>query len=494
MRSLILASCGLACGTSLMNGQDRQRSEDAIKPLVVMLDVKIADSDDYGAGIIASVVSNRLYIVTANHVVRKDGKEADSINVGFSWLPGETRPARLLQTYDNQLDLAVILVEKAGELSIPPLPFSQIAFASSLNRGDSVYPMGYPSRQPWSTRAMADAIASVQDGLRFDTNYLVAGYSGGALLTSSWRIAGLVTERNGGQGAAIPIERVKAKLQEWNYQVQWKPGGDGATKPASPSGTTGDSIGGTMAGNTAGDPATPRDGDRRTPEPLRKRAPQTTSACRQGFVWREAFRGDYVCVTPESRSQAAQENADPAHAEPCAAGYVWREAISADHICVLVARRTAVAEENRRAAEEDRASGAIAPGRYEVRLLEIRLLNRNTLNRRIASLGVRLAAAPPDPGFLDVQGVINRVPLFHLQRVTVPYRPAPGESVANIDIQQGEELVLNMRGLTTIVVDGRHGQTHGIRETLHESNHLAVNMAFPDGGGEFIFYFAVIRK
>src|SRR5437879_2092442 len=30
--------------------------------------------------------------------------------------------------------------------------------------------------------------------------------------------------------------------------------------------------------------------------------------CRQGFVWREAFPGDYVCVTPEARSQAAQDN------------------------------------------------------------------------------------------------------------------------------------------------------------------------------------------
>jgi hypothetical protein len=71
--------------------------------------------------------------------------------------------------------------------------------------------------------------------------------------------------------------------------------------------------------------------------------------CAQGFVWREAFRGDYVCVTPESRSQAARENSDPAGAEPCRPGTVWREAGRSDHVCVPVARRSAVAEENRRA-------------------------------------------------------------------------------------------------------------------------------------------------
>jgi hypothetical protein len=28
----------------------------------------------------------------------------------------------------------------------------------------------------------------------------------------------------------------------------------------------------------------------------------------QGYVWRQAFGGDYVCVTPDQRSQAAYDN------------------------------------------------------------------------------------------------------------------------------------------------------------------------------------------
>ncbi len=30
--------------------------------------------------------------------------------------------------------------------------------------------------------------------------------------------------------------------------------------------------------------------------------------CKQGYVWREAIPNDRVCVTPEVRSQAAEDN------------------------------------------------------------------------------------------------------------------------------------------------------------------------------------------
>ena len=71
--------------------------------------------------------------------------------------------------------------------------------------------------------------------------------------------------------------------------------------------------------------------------------------CAQGFVWREAFPGDYVCVTPESRSVVAAENIDPASVEPCQPGTVWREARPADHLCVSLTRRSQVADENHHA-------------------------------------------------------------------------------------------------------------------------------------------------
>jgi hypothetical protein len=64
-------------------------------------------------------------------------------------------------------------------------------------------------------------------------------------------------------------------------------------------------------------------------------------------------------VLPASRSRAAQENhvafsrIDPAGAYgpfSCIAGYVWREAFPGDAVCVIPSRRAAVARENAEAA------------------------------------------------------------------------------------------------------------------------------------------------
>ena len=82
--------------------------------------------------------------------------------------------------------------------------------------------------------------------------------------------------------------------------------------------------------------------------------------CRQGYVWREAYRGDHVCVTPQMRDQAASDNRRAnARREPnggaygrdtCRQGYVWREARSGDHVCVTPEVRSQTASDNRHAA------------------------------------------------------------------------------------------------------------------------------------------------
>ena len=90
-----------------------------------------------------------------------------------------------------------------------------------------------------------------------------------------------------------------------------------------------------------------------------------TPLCRTGFVWREAFAGDRVCVTPETRAQAAADNAAAPDrrengaygVDTCIAGYVWRGARDSDHVCVTPAVRSATAEDNQ-AARGRNASGA----------------------------------------------------------------------------------------------------------------------------------------
>jgi hypothetical protein len=78
--------------------------------------------------------------------------------------------------------------------------------------------------------------------------------------------------------------------------------------------------------------------------------------CIAGFVWREAFPGDDVCVVPAIRAQAAADNAQAANRfarnhlaygpDTCVDGHVWRQTVPSDHVCVLPRIRTLTAYEN----------------------------------------------------------------------------------------------------------------------------------------------------
>lgn len=72
--------------------------------------------------------------------------------------------------------------------------------------------------------------------------------------------------------------------------------------------------------------------------------PYGEDTCKMGFVWRDAFVGDHACVTPETRAQAAADNAQadarrspdggPYGPNTCLQGYVWRDARPGDFVCV----------------------------------------------------------------------------------------------------------------------------------------------------------------
>jgi hypothetical protein len=82
--------------------------------------------------------------------------------------------------------------------------------------------------------------------------------------------------------------------------------------------------------------------------------------CLQGYVWRQAYSGDYVCVTPATRAQAAADNAAAvsrvqtgggAYGQyTCVQGYVWRQAVPDDYTCVTPEVRAQAAYDNSQAA------------------------------------------------------------------------------------------------------------------------------------------------
>jgi hypothetical protein len=81
--------------------------------------------------------------------------------------------------------------------------------------------------------------------------------------------------------------------------------------------------------------------------------------CLQGWVWREATPSDHVCVTPDIRTQTANDNSQasarrspnggPYGPDTCLQGWVWREAVQGDHVCVTPATRSQAANDNSQA-------------------------------------------------------------------------------------------------------------------------------------------------
>jgi hypothetical protein len=94
--------------------------------------------------------------------------------------------------------------------------------------------------------------------------------------------------------------------------------------------------------------------------------------CKQGFVWREAVRDDYVCVTPQTRSNAAADNAQARHRvspqggpygpATCKQGFVWRNATASDLVCVTPETRAQAQRDNAQA-EQRRVVAAPNYGR-----------------------------------------------------------------------------------------------------------------------------------
>jgi S1-C subfamily serine protease len=121
--------------------------------LVVMIRCMLDGRESIGAGIIFGAANDRLYVVTASHVVRRGTEEASDIRVELRSLPGEPVRATLTTAFDAKLDLAVLSISgvKAAGIDVARIPFDRLGSPSSLSRGDGVFALGYPQGRPWGT-------------------------------------------------------------------------------------------------------------------------------------------------------------------------------------------------------------------------------------------------------------------------------------------------------------------------------------------------------
>ena len=193
----LLALAAMACA---------QTGEERVKALLVMITAQWDDSAQNGAGIIVGHRQDRLYILTANHVVRSGPREAKSVVARLYGLSGETQAAKISEDFDPALDLAVLIVPGASALGVATLPFGILGDSSKLERETGrVRAMGYPTGKPWFARPLLDVVSEATvESIRFDSPSMVKGYSGGGLFNDKWELVGIgpATGRRGFENRA----------------------------------------------------------------------------------------------------------------------------------------------------------------------------------------------------------------------------------------------------------------------------------------------------
>jgi hypothetical protein len=225
--------------------QSTTQSQPAVTPveelnrLIVMVTCKIGDQDSFGAGIIFGVSSNRLYIATANHVVRHGMEKAQNVQVQLKWMPGEWKEAALLEHTDRDLDLAVLAVDlESQRVHVDGLRWDQLGDPRSLKSGESVYSVGYPKAEPWHTYVTPDRFSkNSRDSIFFESNFIGPGNSGGALLNEGREVVGMIIEFQPPDGRAVSIQSVVDILNQWGYPVglKQKESSNRDVDPSSPS-------------------------------------------------------------------------------------------------------------------------------------------------------------------------------------------------------------------------------------------------------------------
>ena len=211
--------------SSLAQAQNSNENIDEATKLVVMVAGKLVDTPTFGAGIIFGWENNGLYIVTADHVVRRAEAAANNLTVTIKTKPNTFFKAELLDHFNRDLDLAVLRLENWQELGIDvaSMDMRVLSQPGSSNRGDAVFPVGNPNGVPWGIPVIPDRIAQiVGTGIVFQSMFISSGHSGGGLIDDGGVLTGMIIKDSPPFGLASSIEAVQEQLKEWGYPVAWK--------------------------------------------------------------------------------------------------------------------------------------------------------------------------------------------------------------------------------------------------------------------------------
>lgn len=212
----------LALALVIVTPRSPRAGENEAKGLIAMIDGGVSGNGGFGAGIIVGSAADRLYIATADHVVRQGPNRLDRVRVRLISPPGQVLEAEVLSHFDRDLDLAVLSVAGIEGLGIEldGIPLQQLGSPDRLVRGDEVYSIGNPRGMAWQVNVNPDRISRKDVlNLAFESVLIAKGHSGGGLFNKNWALVGMITADQHPNGIALRIDRILEKMNEWGYPV-----------------------------------------------------------------------------------------------------------------------------------------------------------------------------------------------------------------------------------------------------------------------------------
>jgi S1-C subfamily serine protease len=219
-KQIILFLFSMVLITGLAGAQTEYSKE--VKKLVVMLEAEAGEDYQLGAGVVFAVARNRIYVVTAKHVVQMNDADADSIKVKFWQLPGEEFEATLLAPLDStlELDMAVLYVkvEDAG-LTLDDFPF-ELLTGGDVETSGKVVSVGQGSGRAWVYLENDLNVLSKQAGvLEFQFLDVSRGDSGGGVFNERGELLGMTITDAPPALRAIDAETLLSVLEQNQYEI-----------------------------------------------------------------------------------------------------------------------------------------------------------------------------------------------------------------------------------------------------------------------------------
>jgi hypothetical protein len=193
----------------------------AARDLVVKVNSWFDDGRELevGSGVIVGADRDRIYIVTARHVIRR-GQEAAVSYVSMAKFPDDSVLAVASDSSRRGIDIAVLVIPRTSSKADLPR-FDRLGVPRRLKFGDLVSPMGCPQGECWGVPVPADHVVGLdRQGIFFQSGFVKGGSSGGALFNLHWEIVGIVTEDQPPRANAVSIDQALDLVRVWGYPVQ----------------------------------------------------------------------------------------------------------------------------------------------------------------------------------------------------------------------------------------------------------------------------------